>query len=79
MSKRSALGVFFLLFSILVISVTAVIGCSAVANCPGGGIAWCRTFGNCGAAPGNCYAMDGQYAYCTCNGVETYQYCAQAV
>jgi len=67
------------LFVASMIAVPAAIACSAAANCGGGQLVWCQTFGNCGSHGATCWASDGQEAYCGCNGVETHQVCPAQV
>jgi len=54
-----------ILFIALVVLVPVVIGCSASAQCPGGAVAWCETFGHCDES--SCVGIDGVGASCICD------------
>lgn len=62
---RSACFIVILLLAFFLVRVPIGNACSAVAQCGGGQIAWCETFGYCEGG-GYCRAMDCVGVECTC-------------
>jgi len=65
------------LFVALVVLAPVVIGCHASAQCDGGGVAWCQTFGQCDEAA--CVGIDGLGVRCECDGASQTHRCPPAI
>jgi hypothetical protein len=70
---------FFLVFffSAYVIFVPIVIACTTSAECPGYGIAWCETWGQCDET--TCVGIDGLGVMCMCDEASDIFYCPPPV